>query len=106
MRISDWNSDVCSSDLPSEALTGLPPFAYLNICGDIFCTDGDGQLEVTLGEGVYPVELIGRYVAAPSVLQVQGLESRRRELKASVKALRDLHETSGDRKSTRLNSSH
>src|SRR3546814_18797143 len=74
MRISDWNSDVCSSDLPSEALTGLPPFAYLNICGDIFCTDGDGQLEVTLGEGVYPVELIGRYVAAPSVLQVQGLE--------------------------------
>src|SRR3546814_15380094 len=38
---------------PSEALTGLPPFAYLNICGDIFCTDGDGQLEVTLGEGVY-----------------------------------------------------
>src|SRR3546814_12871945 len=64
MRISDWSSDVCSSDL-------------------------------TLGEGVYPVELIGRYVAAPSVLQVQGLESRRRELKASVKALRDLHETSG-----------
>src|SRR3546814_11566362 len=25
MRISDWSSDVCSSDLPSPAITTLPP---------------------------------------------------------------------------------
>src|SRR3546814_3737697 len=42
MRISDWSSDVCSSDLSSHLLHGHDPrrhFAYLNIAGhtDFMC---------------------------------------------------------------------
>src|SRR3546814_14068681 len=29
MRISDWSSDVCSSDLPSEVALILPPAIYV-----------------------------------------------------------------------------
>src|SRR3546814_1849240 len=32
MRISDWSSDVCSSDLPGSALLGWPRSSFLGKC--------------------------------------------------------------------------
>src|SRR3546814_15100391 len=29
MRISDWSSDVCSSDLPTPAIPDFPPFSRI-----------------------------------------------------------------------------
>src|SRR3546814_10724907 len=55
MRISDWSSDVCSSDLEADGVAGgaeITPYE-----GDVAGFDGDvgagahGEAEVGLGEG-------------------------------------------------------
>src|SRR3546814_17455908 len=33
MRISDWSSDVCSSDLQSPLSPGIPPFPHRHLLG-------------------------------------------------------------------------
>src|SRR3546814_2329501 len=41
MRISDWSSDVCSSDLPDEQTPGLQPFVI--IAGAVARIAGDDE---------------------------------------------------------------
>src|SRR3546814_13396184 len=55
MRISDWSSDVCSSDLEADGVAGGAEIAPYE--GDVAGFDGDvgagahGEAEVGLGEG-------------------------------------------------------
>src|SRR3546814_1628082 len=104
MRISDWSSDVCSSDL----LPGLPPVRCSRRAEDlIFETDLQPGVAVrarTVGgedrriggkigqEGIAGRNVIGRKVR----LRDRRIPGRGRGTGASIQ----------DRKSTRLNSSH
>src|SRR3546814_1903113 len=99
MRISDWSSDVCSSDLPSM---------YANVRGEDLPCEGD-----TLAEGIavkQPGELTRKFVQALADDIVLVSE---RYLEQAVSLLLQIEKTvvegagaAGERKSTRLNSSH
>src|SRR3546814_16893916 len=61
MRISDWSSDVCSSDLPIPASAGEPRdvrpkastwWAYPRECGGTMVTGYNDQLQVGLSPRV------------------------------------------------------
>src|SRR3546814_10221743 len=114
MRISDWSSDVCSSDLLDQGLT--PGQALIKVVRD----------ELTAVMGAQSAEL-NLNVPAPAVILMAGLQGagktttvgklarhlkERRKKKvmvvsadvyrpAAIEQLKTL-----DRKSTRLNSSH
>src|SRR3546814_8812072 len=45
MRISDWSSDVCSSDLPSLPVTFLPPTGAAMVRGSRLQAESKGQPE-------------------------------------------------------------
>src|SRR3546814_3210001 len=84
MRISDWSSDVCSSDLPDHALH--------------LATEADEIFLLVLGDLIAPIAL-ARF---PDM-------ARHREADAAIFAEHDRAvrlERRRDRKSTRLNSSH
>src|SRR3546814_4949997 len=105
MRISDWSSDVCSSDLVFIALQQARDSAQAVSNGF------HGQLRVALSDGISPThlsELLAlcrqdepeidiRFFEVPLAQQIKGLHD-------------DLYDVgfaqSEDRKSTRLNSSH
>src|SRR3546814_1733452 len=102
MRISDWSSDVCASDLLVEALLRGP--------------DPLPELQAVLAND--EIEVAQAILERSRVLQDQDLIDvvmRRAEEHRMAIALRNdvsvavaeaLLEKSGDRKSTRLNSSH
>src|SRR3546814_5216975 len=46
MRISDWSSDVCSSDLALAKGRLSPNRLELEVTESIFLTDGDGALKI------------------------------------------------------------
>src|SRR3546814_3217747 len=109
MRISDWSSDVCSSDL-----TNLPPGRYTF---EVRAANNAGvwsaraaQLDFTVPALWY--ETVGFHIAA--LLTVLGLLGagirrllRRHVLRdARLQRLVDSRTLALDRKSTRLNSSH
>src|SRR3546814_2307442 len=76
MRISDWSSDVCSSDLDAEG--------YLFICDRI------KDMIISGGENVYAAEVESIIAGHPAIRE------------AAIVGVPDER----DRKSTRLNSSH
>src|SRR3546814_3684263 len=93
MRISDWSSDVCSSDLPD----GDRVVAQAH--QDLWTGADDGEAaqvdEEEEGRGVQPAQ--------------RAIEREGRQPERQRQALRqhDLKDVAGqDRKSTRLNSSH
>src|SRR3546814_949193 len=102
MRISDWSSDACSSDLPAEADRRVTALAVINCAAegvaghvsgvevqkwvDIFFVEPSIARDRTDTDEIY-VEVIGLTTTAGGNQQAQLI---RRE----------------DRKSTRLNSSH
>src|SRR3546814_3511862 len=99
MRISDWSSAVCSSDLHVADLDGDEGIAHLQV-GESRLPDA---VAVAGGEGLDGGAELGAAVAQHTVA-VAAVErprhlAERRTLQ--VHAARD-----GDRKSTRLNSSH
>src|SRR3546814_5246390 len=101
MRISDWSSDVCSSDLPEAAAELQDGAAVPSPAG---CPVGRGEGEVdplAHGEAIDALQQQGeaeaafqldddRWLIAPAGDQIAAAHLR-------------FH---GDRKSTRLNSSH
>src|SRR3546814_7881834 len=108
MRISDWSSDVCSSDLPAS---------FLRV-GSWIGGDRDGNPFVTaetlrLATGRNAAAVLGHYLNAVHALGAElSVSSALAPVPAAVEALA---EASGDtapsrrdedRKSTRLNSSH
>src|SRR3546814_6485371 len=91
MRISDWSSDVCSSDLPTAPTapkpTRIPPIVTLDAK---FFWDGADQ-EQFLGQKCGDC---GLFTFPPRPMCPQCFSLNRKEVPLS-----------GDRKSTRLNSS-
>src|SRR3546814_7336593 len=103
MRISDWSSDVCSSDLPAEvesAIMGCPGVADVAVIGvpdDKWGEAVKALIVPAAGASVEPAaviawarERIAAYKAPKSVEIIDALPRN----------------PSGDRKSTSLNSSH
>src|SRR3546814_4755622 len=102
MRISDWSSDVCSSDL-CEAATGQRP--GMEIFGDDYDTP-DGTC---VRDFIHVSDLAQAHVSA-----LDHLGSGRESLTLncgyghgySVREVIEAMQRAADRKSTRLNSSH
>src|SRR3546814_6824069 len=97
MRISDWSSDVCSSDLQEEVFDALPEVA--------------GGLAVQHLRAGHPDHFAAAIVVwaegdAPGILRAQVALDRRQHLRAKTLALDHHAHLAVDRKSTRLNSSH
>src|SRR3546814_4681470 len=104
MRISDWSSDVCSSDLVAGALDddavarphAEAPDLVAVVQGDVrhhHPADGDGGEPPDRGQ-----------LAGAADLDVDGLQRRLRAFGGEF--MRDGRKRLLDRKSTRLNSSH
>src|SRR3546814_10912301 len=100
MRISDWSSDVCSSDLKNPEATAE---AWRNgwfHTGDLFRKDADGNYFFVdrkkdairrRGENISSFEIEAEVLAHPDIRET-----------AAIGVDNDIR----DRKSTRLNSSH
>src|SRR3546814_10268381 len=101
MRISDWSSDVCSSDLWGVDISILPLTKFWN-----------GHSDLVMGAIVVRTqhwEPLWRYIqrTSPSVTSQDAYLVLRGVRTAAVRLKQ--HEATGmllDRKSTRLNSSH
>src|SRR3546814_9372673 len=98
MRISDWSSDVCSSDLLAGQCLGAD-FGGADACRGFLHQFGLARFEHldVGGGGRQRLALRQQVVAAEAGLDLDGL--------AEVAEILDLFEQK-DRKSTRLNSSH
>src|SRR3546814_10374113 len=108
MRISDWSSDVCSSDL--RIVVGLGEDGIVEVAR-IGAVDGDQRqvaqiltaAERRRGGGLGLGDGLLRKLADEAVL-VQRDEAERARVVALAEPLQHAH--AADRKSTRLNSSH
>src|SRR3546814_154469 len=64
MRISDWSSDVCSSDL----LITLGDVGYLDAEGYLFLTGRNSDVIISGGVNIYPAEIEAEIMAIPGVV--------------------------------------
>src|SRR3546814_7499579 len=109
MRISDWSSDVCSSDLRSPDLTGSFGASYegdvganmiFGLSADAYYSDSYNASDARSPGGAQAS--FWRYNAGVRV----GAADKRWEVALIGKNLTNKHYLLLDRKSTRLNSSH
>src|SRR3546814_10229101 len=68
MRISDWSSDVCSSDLSDDEIRHHRQFAaaaqcIARDCGDPWLAGGDDHLAGPVGEEIFAVEFSVAFVS-------------------------------------------
>src|SRR3546814_5066773 len=98
MRISDWSSDVCSSDLPGTRLVDAEVVQGLTHVEIGLAGGDDAEAALAVAEH-HAVELVGAREGEGGVdlVAVQALLLRQRRVRPA-----DVQ----DRKSTRLNSSH
>src|SRR3546814_4804823 len=97
MRISDWSSDVCSSDL------GI---AGADRSGNSIKASARGQIAyVRIGIGVDDTMLDPRTSFRSQFAKINGLQREKAQLAGFV-FRQEFLLTHKDRKSTRLNSSH
>src|SRR3546814_5006454 len=105
MRISDWSSDVCSSDLVDGKITGFK----INGSTSEFLVDAD-RFAVGNG-GDYVFEVVGGVTYIKNaVIQNAAIDADKLSQDVINKVVSatatGVTSTSRDRKSTRLNSSH
>src|SRR3546814_6001251 len=106
MRISDWSSDVCSSDLLLEAVTGLPvATAAPQHRRQMGARNRVAERDSQIAEQCPRLVAGDRYLGAVGVANLQAAEQGDGDGAAAILA-RSLHPRRPDRKSTRLNSSH
>src|SRR3546814_4343481 len=82
MRISDWSSDVCASDLAAEvaehglALADHPVARFVVRAGRVGAGGDDGEVHTVVALGQDPPAELGRHVSlgAPDQLDLAGLE--------------------------------
>src|SRR3546814_2879569 len=101
MSISDWSSDVCSSDLPERIIEHYP-FGHRPLRVEIGKIHGD-ELPRHIGgrlAGEIMHALDDRVGAEDEVAQMRDIIAQ------PLRARMERESTQGDRKSTRLNSSH
>src|SRR3546814_5255530 len=106
MRISDWSSDVCSSDLGGQdRLARVAALTSRELAANGIGVDLD-RGEVHLG-GVISLPTFNRGIADHQYLFVNGRPVKDRLLVGALRgAYADLLARDRDRKSTRVNSSH
>src|SRR3546814_6444618 len=111
MRISDWSSDVCSSDLVDSGVAAISNDTDSSAAS----LDGDANSEAAQLLDVIPVKSLHPEEALPVtpaprstsrvieeiVVTAQKREESQQDVPISIQAY-----SGGDRKSTRLNSSH
>src|SRR3546814_10121998 len=97
MRISDWSSDVCSSDLNGDLVFGN--LGYLQ---------GTLAVSVPIIKDVLAIRVAGNYNHRRGYTKVIGTSQRLDERNNDSQRLSVLAQPTAwlDRKSTRLNSSH
>src|SRR3546814_7154328 len=114
MRISDWSSDVCSSDLSAATFKVIDGVRW-SIPGDFARREEDGSVTVlgrgsvcinTGGEKVHPEEVEAVLLRHEDVFDAVVVGTDHERWGQQVTALVQRREDSTDRKSTRLNSSH
>src|SRR3546814_3062495 len=103
MRISDWSSDVCSSDLEGERGGAADEFGA-DEAHDGFARNAERERDARLGRDDPETDLadLCRHGAKPLFGEVARDHRAEDRLEAGFQLLRQ----GGDRKSTRLNSSH
>src|SRR3546814_6566423 len=99
MRISDWSSDVCSSDLDRERFQKLVDKLGLLQPPNGVATSEKQALNVAAKVG-YPLVVRPSYVLGGRAMEIVHDDD---DLK---RYMREAVQVSKDRKSTRLNSSH
>src|SRR3546814_6868175 len=101
MRISDWSSDVCSSDLKCKAVS---QFVITGLCQ----TNGGNHEIPRLPAGPFGVccGVASSFPIGCSEGDGQGLAGTGEDPRVTGERLRLLRAVPQDRKSTRLNSSH
>src|SRR3546814_4255440 len=102
MRISDWSSDVCSSDLLGRmaALSAGYEITVSGVTLDRFC--GGGITSVNLAAATVMSGMEDCVVAGGTEMMSYTAQLAAQEANAGIKPLG----MGADRKSTRLNSSH
>src|SRR3546814_2766903 len=113
MRISDWSSDVCSSDRDGKRHTRMPRQRILDFGGiDIHATAQD-QIGASIGNVEIPLLVQPPEIADGLVAVVRAMRLRAKVAIGRARAgerqkmdLSDLPSPQLERKSTRLNSSH
>src|SRR3546814_7931449 len=113
MRISDWSSDVCSSDLlvAERRLRAAAEFHDLELAdqigGGLSRIDDiafDRLFDIAVGIGGVVLQILDRLFAAPAFVVDAGVDD---EAAGAPQLHAEPPEIAvGDRKSTRLNSSH
>src|SRR3546814_4572529 len=91
MRISDWSSDVCSSDL-----TGAMIISLGNEYAGIFAND-DGLADDLIAAGKASGDQLWRFPLGDAYNKL---------IDSPIADMKNIGPRYGDRKSTRLNSSH
>src|SRR3546814_1280101 len=110
MRISDWSSDVCSSDLDEVKLTA----SIAKLCEEdpslVLEHNGDTNEMLLRGQGEIHLKLAVERLKSRFNVEVDAARPqtgyKETIRKATKQHSRFKRQTGGDRKSTRLNSSH
>src|SRR3546814_3917251 len=119
MRISDWSSDVCSSDLAITSVTvtidagtlelgaGAPGGSSLSLAGGVYTLIVANPDDYADAIAALQVEVPAGYEGTVNgtIAQYPGAKPKRARPHRSAQLLL-IHDHEGDRKSTRLNSSH
>src|SRR3546814_2607276 len=106
MRISDWSSDVCSSDLPLVARDARAQFDAQHGALRAAFADADQRGAPHLGMDVeHRFDLFGAQGTGGGD-HALGLAAAEPEAAVGVEVAEVAHAVDEDRKSTRLNSSH
>src|SRR3546814_7841978 len=108
MRISDWSSDVCSSDLLLLLASGIAVAAAINIgAGSLSPAWADGTFRLAIAEDALTLDPIASSDNASIWTELLIFDQLVRPSKDGTKLAPGLAESwTIDRKSTRLNSSH
>src|SRR3546814_15829600 len=96
VRISDWSSDVCSSDLVSEGFATLETILSLKPDTKVIVASGHGARESALraiSSGAYdfyqkPVDIDQLGLIVRRAFQLHGIESENRRLESQVRDAR------------------
>src|SRR3546814_5747256 len=104
MRISDWSSDVCSSDLRELVLAaGLAHHARAGAVAAVGRAEAGGEEEDAVRVAMHQAGRLGVVVLAQGIVSLAG----RTQVLLADRDVRAAQRLLGvDRKSTRLNSSH
>src|SRR3546814_2700637 len=112
MRISDWSSDVCSSDLSSRLVhcrkpaSAAPGRLAVDDLADHLAEQGPGEARLVVGDHDEGADAADHVLAIVRVQRLAGRTGQNAAVRHHQRVDGDALGDRLDRKSTRLNSSH